>query len=66
MTSLLVDLTEDYIPRKQNKPAKVLMSAEDLDHLLGEVEKKQNADARAALNLLQMITGSCQELATLD
>jgi len=56
MTSLLVDLTSDENPRK--KPGKVPMSSEDLDHLLGEIEKKQNSDPRAALNLLQIVAGS--------
>ena len=42
------------------------MCSEDLLHLICEVEKKQNSDARAALNILKMITNSVQSIASLD
>ena len=43
---------EAFIRRIVLKPS---MSAEDLLHLIGEIEKRQNSDAKACLNLLKAI-----------
>lgn len=56
MTSFLVDLTEPATVKKPLK--KIVMSVEELNHLLSEVEKKQNCDPRAAQNLLKLIASS--------
>ena len=42
------------------------MSADDLLHIIEEIEKKQNTDARAALNLLQIILKSKQSSQVLE
>ena len=56
MSAFLVDLTDPKTNKPEAKPPAIkLMSADDLLHLIAEIEKKQNADARAALNLLSLI-----------
>ena len=43
------------------------MSSEDLVHLITEIEKRQNSDAKACLNLLKMIgESSTQSIEVLD
>lgn len=42
------------------------MSKEDLQHLLEEIERRQNSDARACLNLLQLIDNTRQPLPILE
>ena len=72
MSSLLVDLTEDdqINPKSLSASAaktKLAMSSADLLHLILEVEKRQNTDAKACLNLLKIIqNGSTQTIAVLD
>ena len=71
MSSLLVDLTEeDLNPKTLSASAaktKMAMSSEDLLHLIIEIEKRQNTDAKACLNLLKIIAnGSTQTIAVLD
>ena len=65
--SQIVDLTceEQKVEPRKNKQI-VSMSPDELIHLLSEVEKKQNTDAKAALNLLKLIGGGAQSIEVLD
>ena len=66
MTSLMVDLTSGQtatgteseaiqVEEEKKEAAPSIMSGEELDHLLIEIEKRQNSDAKAALNLIKLI-----------
>lgn len=68
MSAFLVDLTEESPTSKQAarqkqhqqiaKPTKQAMSSDELLHLIAEIEKRQNSDAKACLNLLKLISES--------
>ena len=67
--SQLVDLTGGvFHARKEKKEvrAKLGMSEEELDHLIGEIENKNAADPKAAINLLQLVLLGDQKLQTIE
>ena len=66
--SNLVDLTAGVTRRRkeQKEASKLGMSEEELDHLLGEIEKKNASDPKAVINLLQLVMLADQKLQTVE